>query len=55
MAKQKTYKVWKRGERFSTEVEFVISDHPSKLRALLAFAAGRGLKTIDCDAIWVRT
>lgn len=54
MAKQRTYKVWKKGERLTTEVEITTSDRPGRFRALLSYAAAHGLRTIDCDAIWLK-
>lgn len=54
MAKQRTYKVWKKGERFSTEVEMTTSDRPGRFRMLLAYANAHDLKTIDCDAVWIK-
>jgi hypothetical protein len=52
MAKQRTYKVWKKGERLTTETEITTSE--GRFRALLSYAAAQGIKTIDCDAIWVK-
>ena len=50
--KPRTYRVWIKGQRLTTEQS--ISTQRGRLGALFLYANARGLKTIQCDAVWDR-
>lgn len=47
--KDRQFKVWVKGQRPET-VRTVLA--PSKLEAILKFAGSRGIKRVECDAVW---